>query len=294
MMVSEMDYRGIITPMITPVKNNQIDFSAMEKLLDYLNEINVEGIFPASSTGAFTLFSFENHKRIIEFSSDRIKGNTIFLPGISRNNLEETISMGKIAQDLGANGAVIITPYYLKFNQDAIYTYYSKIAERLDIHIFVYNNPDLSCNTIEPETLVRLFDSYPNIMGIKDSSGDMRRFNSYLKIIPKDKYIFQGRDDLLYESLLIGASGGVCGTSNFSSIVHELYLKKEISIHRKIVNIMEILRKFQNHISYNYIFRKKILKEKSPKNFAMEPFHDLDINSRKTLDALIDNLKEYE
>jgi len=289
-----MEFKGIITPMITPVKNKKIDFQAISELIEYLLRIGVEGIFPGSSTGAFTLFSLKEHREIIEFSREKFQGKGLFIPGISRNNLEETILMGKSAIDMGADGVVIITPFYLKFGQDAIYRYYAKIADELDIPIFVYNNPDLSCNSIEPETLEKLFQNYSNIIGIKDSSGDMRKFNTFIAHLPSNRYIFQGRDDLLYESLILGASGGVCGTSNFSTLVHELYKKKDLNIQKKIVLIMETLRKFQNHVSYNYIFRKKILNEEFPKDYTMEPFSDLNSDQERILDILISDLKEYE
>lgn len=278
--------------MITPVKNNEIDFSAFEKLIEFVNSNNFEGIFPGSSTGAFTLFSYEKHKRLLEFSRNYYQ-KTI-LAGISRNNIEETINLGKYAQDIGVEGVVVITPYYLKFDQKSIFNYYSKIADSLDISIFVYNNPELSGNTIEPETLLNLMELHGNIVGLKDSSSDMRKFNAFLEKLPNDRFIFQGRDDLLYESLLLGAHGGVCGTSNFSILVHELFLHRDLSIHRNIVKVMSALRKYSNHISYNYIFRKKILKEKDVKNYAMFPFVDLDKRDEMEIDETIKMLEKFE
>ncbi|MDP8012059.1 MAG: dihydrodipicolinate synthase family protein [Thermoplasmata archaeon] len=287
-------FHGIITPMITPVKNNEIDFPALEKLLNYLEKIKVEGIFPGSSTGAFTLFSFEKHKRILEFSKENYKSNGTFLAGISRNNLEETISVGKFAENIGSDGVVIITPYYLKYDDSSLYNYYSKIAKSIDIPIFLYNNPELSCNSISAEIMEKLMTEFSNILGIKDSSGDMKKFNLYLSHLPKGRYIFQGKDELLYESLILGASGGVCGTSNFSSIVHDIYLKRDLELHKKFLHVIEILRNFKNNVSYNYIFRKKVLDEKNPENYSMEPFNDLNEKEETLLDNLIEKLKEYE
>ena len=111
-----MKFGGIITPMITPVKNNEIDYYSLERLLNFLKESKVEGIFPGASTGAFSLFSYEKHKKLIEFSIEKYTGKGVILAGISRNDLEETISMGKFAEDSNADGVVIITPYYLIFH----------------------------------------------------------------------------------------------------------------------------------------------------------------------------------
>jgi dihydrodipicolinate synthase/N-acetylneuraminate lyase len=287
-----MQFKGIITPMITPVKKGKIDDESTKMLIDFLLKSGNEGIFVATTTGGFTLFSFEEHNKILKIARDNYPNSRIFLSGISRNNLEETLRMGKLAVDYGSDGAVIIMPYYLKFGQDAIFNYYAEIAESLEIPLFVYNYPDLSGNEIYPETLEKLMTQYSNIVGLKDSSGDMIKFNRFMRHMPIHSYIFQGRDDLLYESICLGASGGVCGISNFSTIIHNLYVSKDISYHKKITLLTEKLKNFNNQVSYNYLFRKLVLKEENPLDYAMKPFHDLNEKQVKEVQEVINVINQ--
>ena len=280
-----MKYNGIITPMITPVNNGKIDYDAIKYLIKHLEKNGIEGIFPGSSTGAFTLFTLNEHKEILEFvakNSTKIK----LLAGISRNNIEEKLEIGKFANSLGYEAAVIITPFYLKFNQEDLYNYYSIIAKNLDMDIFIYNNPELSGNYIEPITISKLMDEYGNIVGIKDSTGDLRKFNLYFTEIPKGKYIFQGRDDLLLPSLILGASGGVCGTSNFSSLIHEIYLTKDLEKHKKIVKAMNILKKYNNSVSYNYLFYKMVM-NKELERYTKDPYAPLKELEKNDMEKVI-------
>jgi len=279
--------KGIITPMLTPAKNGKVDFDGFLALIDFLRKIDVEGYFPASSTGAFPFLTFDDHKKILKLTRENISKNKFILAGISRNNIQETIEMGKFAIEIGIEGVVVVTPYYLKFNQESLYVYYSIIAESIDIPILVYNIPQLTGNDLSPLTLSKLMTNYSNIIGVKDSSGDMIKFSKYFIELPKDALIFQGQDDLLLESLSLGAAGGVCGTSNFSSLIHELYLKKDLNIHNKIVKIMDNLRKFEFPTAFNYVFRRFILNEKEPKGYSLLPLTDLDKNSEKIIESFI-------
>ncbi len=280
-----MKYEGIITPMITPVIDEKIDFEGIKYLIQFLEENKIEGIFPGSSTGAFTLFTLKEHKEMLDFVSKNVNRMKL-IAGISRNNTEESIEMGKFAMNLGYDAAVLITPFYLKFGQEDLYNYYSRIAQSIDMDIFIYNNPELSGNFIEPDTISRLMEEYDNFVGVKDSSGDMRKFNLYFTELPKEKYIFQGRDDLLLPSLIAGASGGVCGTSNFSTMIHEVYLEMDREKHFKIVRAMKILRKYSNSVTYNYIFYKEIMK-KDVKNYTKHPYVPLNENEKKEIEKVI-------
>jgi len=281
-----MDYGGIITPLITPVRKNNVDYESLGFLLDFLVENGIEGVFPGSSTGAFTLFSMKDHGSILEYVAKNLKKNVIKLAGISRNNIDETVELGRKAMDLGYDGAVVITPYYLKFGQEDLYNYYSSIAENIDMDIFIYNNPELSGNYIDASTISRLMVEYTNIVGVKDSSGDMRRFNLYFTDLPGKVYIFQGRDDLLLPSVLMGASGGVCGTSNFSTLIHEVFVEKSLEKHFKIVDAMKILRKYNNSVSYNYLFLR-LVRNMDTDDYARYPYSPLKKEEREDLENVI-------
>ena len=284
-----MKFKGVVSPMITPAKNGKVDYNAFRQLIDFLKEENIEGFFPASSTGAFPFLTVEEHREILRLTRDDVPAGKYILAGISRNNQADTLSMGKFAADIGMEGIVVVTPYYLKFSQEDLFSYFSKIAESIDLPIIVYNIPQLTGNEVRSETLSRLMENHSNIVGVKDSSGDMMKFNKYFIDLPKYASIFQGQDDLLLASMSVGASGGVCGSSNFSGLIHEVYLKRKLDAHMKVVKIMELIRKFKFPVSVNYLFSKLIL-NKVPAGYTLFPLNDLSRQEEELLKSAISKI----
>ncbi len=126
-----------------------------------------------------------------------------------------------------------------------------------------------------------------NIKGIKDSSGDLRSFQTFINELPKDFFVYQGQDDLLLPSLSIGAAGGVCGTSNFSKKIMEIYTQRSIRAHNEIVRTMKILSSYEFPKAYYYLFRKKALNESHPEKYMPFPLNDLDENDERIIDEAV-------
>jgi 4-hydroxy-tetrahydrodipicolinate synthase/2-dehydro-3-deoxy-D-gluconate aldolase len=204
----EVYMKGIITPLITPFKDKKIDKMAIDRLLLYIENMGVMGVFPASTAGCFPLLSFSQHTELLEIVSRGSKMNVF--AGISRNGIDETIAMGKKAIDMGIEFVVVVTPYYIKLDQKSLYEYYSTIASRIDANIITYNIPQFTGVNLEATTLSRLMEQYSSIKGVKDSSGDIRQFYRYVRELPKNALIYQGQDDLLLPSLYMGCTGGRC------------------------------------------------------------------------------------
>lgn len=218
-----MKYRGIITPMVTPFDSDgKIDFEATRTLIEYLKSIGVSGLFPCGSTGLFTFLSKEERMELLKFIIDNADGLKV-LAGVGSSSTQEAIELGKFASDSGADALVLMPTFYITPGQEEIKKHFSEFISNVGKETFIYNIPQLCGTRIEIQTVRELKEKHPEIVGVKESSADMRYFSQLMEFSGPDFSILQGQDDLLVPSLSIGADGGVCGLSNFSSSVVNAY-----------------------------------------------------------------------
>ncbi len=216
-------YSGIVTPMITPFnRKGEIDYNATEVLIEDLKKYGVSGLFPMGSTGLFSFFKMEERKEFLKYVNDHSMKMVTFA-GIGSSSTQEAIELSKYSSDLGIKVRVLMPTYYIKPDDEWMIKHFSDVISSSDSDIFIYNIPQLSGSNISADIVSKLKDEFSQVKGIKDSSGDMRSFSKMFKFHSSDFSIFQGQDDLLLVSLALGADGGVCGTSNFSPSIVQLY-----------------------------------------------------------------------
>ncbi|WP_393971663.1 dihydrodipicolinate synthase family protein [Oxyplasma meridianum] len=270
-----MNSGKIIIPAITPFRNQQIDGEAVEVMVEYAMKNRFDGLFAGSSTGGVAALSYKKHKEVLKTYIDKITGNVTPLAGISRNDLDETTSLGKDAVDYGYRIIVLINPYYHSYSDKTFLIYFSNVLESVDADFYLYNNPGLTGRNLKPEVVATLHDKYPNVKGVKESSGDLGTFSKFLAI--KGLEVFQGKDTLLYESMKMGSAGGICSSANFSlntlKIAKDLPDSKESA--EKVKKLMEVVSDYENPVIHNYLFRKYIANE-SPSGYMRKPYSDLD------------------
>lgn len=217
-----MSYGGIITPIITPFKKDgSIDFDATSKLLEFLKNTGVSGVFPLGSTGLFPWLRTDEKKDFISYIAANSAGMKVIV-GVGSADVSESIELSKHAKDSGADAAVLMPTYYILPSQKWIRKQFHDVLSASDTDFFIYNIPQLSGVWINLETIVELKNDNPNVVGAKESSGDMRYFSRIVDMRTQGFDVFQGQDDLLLASLSLGASGGVCGLSNFSDSITSL------------------------------------------------------------------------
>lgn len=232
-----MKYRGIITPMLTPfTSEGQIDFDATGALIEYLKSIGVSGLFPCGSTGLFTFLSKEERKEFLKFVIDNANGLKV-LAGVGSSSTQEAIELGKFAAESGADALVLMPTFYITPGQAEIKKHFTEFISSVKKETFIYNIPQLCGARIELDTVRELKEKHAEIIGVKESSADMRYFSQLMEFSGPDFSILQGQDDLLVPSLSIGADGGVCGLSNFSSSVVNAYNEYDAGSRSKGSNI---------------------------------------------------------
>lgn len=270
-----MNSGKIIIPALTPFRNQQIDPDAVEIMAEYAKKNGFDGLFAGSSTGGVAALSYKKHKEVLKTYIDKISGNVTPLAGISRNDLDETTSLGREAVDFGYKTIVLINPYYHNYSDKTFLSYFGSVLESVDADFYLYNNPGLTGRNLKPEVVSALHDKYPNVKGVKESSGDLDTFSKFLAI--KGLEVFQGKDTLLYDAMKMGASGGICSSANFS--LNTLRIAKNMhdvqeSV-KKIKDLMTIVSAYENPVIHNYLFRKYIAGE-TPSGYMRRPYSDLD------------------
>lgn len=264
----------IVIPMITPFRGEELDSKVLTGFIEYARENHFDGLFPGGSTGGFASLSQKKHGDFLREVIEESTGLKLFA-GICRNNVEETIEMGKIAIDLGYTNLVSINPYYHKYSEASVENFFDRVISALDSDIYIYNNPSLSGYRLKPDLVERLKEKHPQVVGMKDSGNDMAEFGKFLNI--KGLKVYQGKDAHIHESIERGAVGGVCSTANFA--LNTLLLAKNQtdieSTKAKTKRLVELVSHYDVPAIHNYLFRKFILNEIEPRNYVNPPFVDL-------------------
>lgn len=211
-----MKLTGVWLPIITPFKNDKIDYKSYKKLIDHYTDKGISGIIPLGTTGEIpTLSDFEFEEMIektMEFNRDRLP---VYV-GIGGNYTAKVIKKIRIAEYYDIKGILSVCPYYNRPNQEGIYSHFKSISESTPLNIVLYNIPYRTGVNIENETLHRLAE-LKNIVGLKDASGDIKQTMALLMDPPKDFSIMTGEDILFYLTLTLGGQGGILASSHLKT-----------------------------------------------------------------------------
>ncbi|MFG0335582.1 MAG: 4-hydroxy-tetrahydrodipicolinate synthase [Maioricimonas sp. JB049] len=204
-------FAGLTVALVTPFRDGQIDEAALRGLVDHHVEIGTNCVSPCGTTGESPTLSHEEHERVIAIVCEQAQGRIKVMAGTGSNSTAEAVRLTKKAADAGADGALLVAPYYNKPMQDGFYRHYATIAESVDIPLVVYNIPGRTAKNIEPETICRLGE-IPSIVAVKESTGSMDQASQILS--GSDLTILSGDDSLTLPLLAIGGSGVVSVAGN--------------------------------------------------------------------------------
>ena len=206
-------FKGSIVALITPFKNSKLDEDCYISLIHHHLSSGTSGLVPAGTTGESPTLNHEEHERVIELCVKESKGKISVLAGTGSNSTEEAISLTKYAERIGANGALVVTPYYNKPTQEGLYQHFKAINDNCSIPIIIYNIPPRSVVDMSVDTMSRLFE-LKNIIGVKDATGDLNRVDQQRKKMGPDFIQLSGEDGTALEFNLRGGVGCISVTAN--------------------------------------------------------------------------------
>lgn len=205
---------GATTALITPFKNGKLDEATFANLIQRQVDNGIDAVCPVGTTGESATLSYDEDRRCIEIAVEVCKGtHTKVLAGAGSNATHEAVEMAKSAQLAGADAIFSVSPYYNKPSQEGLYQHYKAIASSIELPFMLYNVPGRTGVDILPDTVKRLFDDVPNIMGIKEATGSLQRTVELLAKVP-ELYVFSGDDAIDYPMIAAGAKGITSVTSN--------------------------------------------------------------------------------
>ncbi len=208
-------FKGSNVALITPFKNNGLDQEAYIKLIHFQIDNGTNGLVPAGTTGESPTLSHDEHQRVIDLCIKESNGKIPVIAGTGSNSTEEAISLTTHAEKAGANGALIVTPYYNKPTQEGLYQHYKAINDTCGIPIIIYNIPGRSVIDMSVDTMSRLYE-LKNIAGVKDATGDLNRVNQTLEKLGKEFIQLTGNDDNVFEFNKRGGVGTISVTANIA------------------------------------------------------------------------------
>ncbi|MBF0611368.1 MAG: 4-hydroxy-tetrahydrodipicolinate synthase [Magnetococcales bacterium] len=206
-------FQGVLTALVTPMHNDGLDMASFEKCLDRQLAGGVHGVVPCGTTGESATLTMEEQAQLIRQTVATCKGKVKVVAGSGTNSTAETIQLTRQAQELGADAALLITPYYNKPTPEGLFRHFQAVAQAVDLPIILYNVPGRTVTELSLDTVARLAE-VPNIVGIKDASANMERISWLRKRCGKEFTLLSGDDATFLPFLSVGGDGVISVSSN--------------------------------------------------------------------------------
>ncbi len=206
-------FPGTFTAIVTPFKNGQLDEKAFKRLIRFGIDGGVTGFVPCGSTGESPTLNYEEHEKVVELCVKEVAGQVKVIAGTGSNSTQEAIELTRHAKKVGADGALLVSPYYNKPTQEGLYRHFKAIAEAVDIPIVLYNIQGRTAVNIENSTMERL-SRIPNIVGVKEASGSILQMSEVLRLCGGDFCVLSGDDQMTFPLMALGGHGVISVVTN--------------------------------------------------------------------------------
>ena len=208
-------FRGAIVAIVTPFKKGKVDEAALRKLVEFQIKNGTDGIVPCGTTGESSTLSHEEHDRVIEIVIEAVKKRVPVIAGTGSNSTAEAIRLTRHAYEAGADGALMVAPYYNRPTQEGLYQHYKAVANAVPIPIIIYNIPGRTGVNINPDTLARLA-KVKNIVGVKEASGSIKQMSDVIGLCGPDFDVLSGDDLFTLPLMAMGGKGVISVISNIA------------------------------------------------------------------------------
>jgi 4-hydroxy-tetrahydrodipicolinate synthase len=242
-------FQGTLPAIITPfTKEGRIDEEALRALIQFVIDEGVDGVVPCGTTGESATLTHEEHKNIVRIAVQTVNGKVPVLAGTGSNSTAETIDLTRAAKQAGADGALLISPYYNKPTQEGIYQHYKKVAEETAFPLVLYNVPGRTALNMLPETLARL-SKIGEIIGVKEASADLHQISRIIQLCGDDFLVLSGDDFTVYPTLSIGGKGVISVVANvaprkMSDMTHAFFnrdFEQARALHYTLLELMDAM-----------------------------------------------------
>jgi len=247
-MAKNFNFRGLATALVTPFdETGEVDYKALKNLVEWQIENGVDGIVPVGTTGEGSTLSEDEQARVIETVIQQANGRITVIAGAGSNSTKKSIEYAKRAKALGADAILSITPYYNKPTQQGLYAHFAEIANAVDIPIVMYNVPGRTGVNMTAETTLKIAEEIPNVVGIKESSGNLIQVMEIIRNRPAGFKVYSGDDSFAFPIILAGGDGVISVASNevpdlmkqLVSACLEGKLEKARELHYRLLPLME-------------------------------------------------------
>ncbi|WP_018924328.1 2,4-dihydroxyhept-2-ene-1,7-dioic acid aldolase [Salsuginibacillus kocurii] len=242
--------RGSIAPVVTPfTTGHELDLKKMSELIEFQLESGSHGISVTGTSGEPSSMTTAEREKVMENAARTINGRVPFAPGTGSTNHDETMYLTKRAQEMGADAAMVIVPYYNKPNQGALYKHFKTVADSVDIPIIIYNIPGRTAQNLHVDTMAELVKDCPNIIGAKESNKDFEHVNRVMLKCGRDFLLFSGIELLCYPMLAIGGAGSISATANVApkkvAELHDAWFEGDVKraqeLHYELMPLNDVL-----------------------------------------------------
>ncbi len=209
-----MDFKGAFTALVTPFKNGEIDEERFRFLVERQINEGINGLVPCGTTGESATMTHQEHMQVIKVCVEQADGRVPVVAGAGSNNTREAIELTRFAKEAGADGALHITPYYNKPTQEGMVAHFTAIAQEVSLPLVVYNVPGRTGSNLLPETLARMSREIPEVVGVKEASGNIRQISEVIEYCGQDFTVLAGDDFVVLPLLALGGKGVISVASN--------------------------------------------------------------------------------
>lgn len=249
-------FKGVGTAMITPFdENEEVDYESLKKFVKFQLTNNIDSLIVLGTTGEAPAIEDDEREKIVDIVLEIVDGKIPVIIGTGTNNVKHVLKYNKMAEKAGADGVLIVTPYYNKSTQKGLVEYYKYIAERTSLPIIIYNVPSRTGINVNPETAIEIHHIANNVIGIKEASSNISQIVELFSIKPDTFSVFSGNDDQVLPIMALGGDGVISVTSNVApKAIVEL-------THLLLVNDLPNARRINNNYTF---FNKLLFREVNP------------------------------
>ncbi len=241
-------FSGTFTAMVTPFKDGKVDETALRELIRFGIDGRISGFLPCGTTGESPTLSHDEHRRVVELVVKEVAGQVKVIAGTGSNSTSEAIELTRFARQIGADGALLVSPYYNKPTQEGLYQHFKAVADAVDIPIFVYNIQGRTAINIENSTMERL-SRIPNIVGVKEASGSILQISEVIRLCGTEFDVLSGDDQITFPLMALGGKGVISVITNIvpekmSDLVRNMLegnIEEARSIHFEIYELCQAM-----------------------------------------------------